>query len=224
MKVYSVEDDAGIRELIVYALAQAGYEAEGFADGRAFFDALQRAKPDLVLMDVMLPGEDGLSLTRRMRQSAGFRDIPVIMLTARGAEMDKVQGLDIGADDYVVKPFGVMELLSRVKAVLRRAARQTDGEERLIMGAVTLDAGSHRAYVAGEEVALTLKEFELLNRLMLNRGIALTRERLLDSVWGVDYAGDTRTVDMHIATLRQKLGEGGAMIRTVRGVGYRMEE
>lgn len=223
MRIYSVEDDPAIRDLLVYALKQAGYEAEGFAEGQAFLEAVKRQTPDLALLDVMLPGEDGFALLRRLRGDAQTRGVAVIMLTAKDAEMDKVQGLETGADDYVVKPFGVMELLSRVKAVLRRVKQE--GESAVTtLGAITLDAAEHRVYVGGEEITLTLKEFDLLKKLMANRGIALTREQLLDSVWGIEFAGDTRTVDVHVGTLRQKLGAGGDCIRTVRGVGYRMEE
>ncbi len=223
MRIYSVEDDPAIRDLLVYALKQAGYEAEGFAEGQAFLEAVKRQTPDLALLDVMLPGEDGFALLRRLRGDAQTRGVAVIMLTAKDAEMDKVQGLETGADDYVVKPFGVMELLSRVKAVLRRVKQE--GESAVTtLGAITLDAAEHRVYVGGEEITLTLKEFDLLKKLMANRGIALTREQLLDSVWGIEFAGDTRTVDVHAGTLRQKLGAGGDCIRTVRGVGYRMEE
>ena len=221
--IYSVEDDAAIRELILYALRQAGFEAEGFEEGTAFRQALAKAKPELVLLDLMLPGEDGMSLLRFLRQNAGTRDVPVILLTARGTEMDKVTGLDSGADDYMVKPFGVMELLSRVKAVLRRSGKET-ASPTLAAGDITLDASRRQVTVAGEAVTLTRKEFDLLETLMRNRGLVLTREKLLDTVWGIDFPGDTRTVDVHMGTLRQKLGAGAAMLQTVRGVGYRMED
>lgn len=221
--IYSVEDDAAIRELILYALRQAGFEAEGFEEGTAFRQAVAKAKPELVLLDLMLPGEDGMSLLRFLRQNAGTRDVPVILLTARGTEMDKVTGLDSGADDYMVKPFGVMELLSRVKAVLRRSGKET-ASPTLSAGDITLDASRRQVTVAGEAVTLTRKEFDLLETLMRNRGLVLTREKLLDTVWGIDFLGDTRTVDVHMGTLRQKLGAGAAMLQTVRGVGYRMED
>ena len=210
--IYSVEDDAAIRELILYALRQAGFEAEGFEEGTAFRQAVAKAKPELVLLDLMLPGEDGMSLLRFLRKNAGTRDVPVILLTARGTEMDQVTGLDSGADDYMVKPFGVMELLSRVKAVLRRSGKET-ASSTLSAGDITLDASRRQVTVAGEAVTLTR-----------NRGLVLTREKLLDTVWGIDFPGDTRTVDVHMGTLRQKLGAGAAMLQTVRGVGYRMED
>lgn len=220
--IYVVEDDAGVRELELYALKQAGYEAEGFEEPAAFREAVERALPDAVLLDVMLPGEDGLSLLRFLRQGARTRRVPVILVTARSAEMDKVRGLDDGADDYLTKPFGVMELLARVRALLRRTGAQPT--DTLSMGSITLDRSTHRVTVEGAEVALTHMEFELLAFLMAHAGKVLTREVLLDDVWGITYAGDTRTVDVHIRTLRQKLGGAGAMIGTVRGVGYRMED
>ena len=221
--IYSVEDDAAIRELIVYALRQAGYEAEGFEEGGAFRRALERKTPELVLLDLMLPGEDGLSLLRFLRQNPATRETPVILLTARGTEMDKVVGLDTGADDYVVKPFGVMELLSRVKAVLRRSPKQETAHV-LTAANVTLDPSRRQVTVDGESITLTRKEFDLLETLMRNRGLVMTREKLLDTVWGIDFSGDTRTVDVHMGTLRQKLGAGAALLQTVRGVGYRMED
>ena len=221
--IYSVEDDAAIRELIVYALRQAGYEAEGFEEGGAFRQALERKTPELVLLDLMLPGEDGLSLLRFLRQNPATRETPVILLTARGTEMDKVVGLDTGADDYVVKPFGVMELLSRVKAVLRRSPKQETAHV-LTAANVTLDPSRRQVTVDGESITLTRKEFDLLETLMRNRGLVMTREKLLDTVWGIDFPGDTRTVDVHRGTLRQKLGAGAALLQTVRGVGYRMED
>ena len=221
--IYSVEDDAAIRELIVYALRQAGFEAEGFEEGGAFRAALEKKTPELVLLDLMLPGEDGLSLLRFLRSEQATRQIPVILLTARGTEMDKVVGLDSGADDYVVKPFGVMELLSRVKAVLRRSS-PPETAAPLTAGAITLDPSRRQVTVSGTAVTLTRKEFDLLETLMRNRGLVLTREKLLDTVWGIDFLGDTRTVDVHMGTLRQKLGEAASLLQTVRGVGYRMED
>lgn len=220
--IYVVEDDAGVRELELYALKQAGYEAEGFAEPAAFREAVERALPDAVLLDVMLPGEDGLSLLRFLRQGARTRRVPVILVTARSAEMDKVRGLDGGADDYLTKPFGVMELLARVRALLRRTGAQP--ADTLSVGPIALDRSTHRVTVDGAEVVLTHMEFELLGFLMAHAGKVLTREMLLDDVWSITYAGDTRTVDVHIRTLRQKLGGVGAMIGTVRGVGYRMED
>ena len=201
--IYSVEDDAAIRELILYALRQAGFEAEGFEEGTAFRQAVAKAKPELVLLDLMLPGENGMSLLRFLRQNAGTRDVPVILLTARGTEMDKVTGLDSGADDYMVKPFGVMELLSRVKAVLRRSGKET-ASPTLVAGDITLDASRRQVTVAGEAVTLTRKEFDLLETLMRNRGLVLTREKLLDTVWGIDFPGDTRTVDVNLDKFNEK--------------------
>lgn len=222
--IYSVEDDAAIRELILYALRQAGYEAEGFEDGVAFRHAVEKKPPELVLLDVMLPGEDGLSLLHFLRHNLATREVPVILLTARGTEMDKVTGLDSGADDYVVKPFGVMELLSRVKAVQRRSGAAAFGTAPLSAGIITLDPSRRQVTVEGSNVVLTRKEFDLLETLMRNRGLVLTREKLLDTVWGIDFPGDTRTVDVHMGTLRQKLGAGASLLQTVRGVGYRMED
>lgn len=221
--IYSVEDDASIRELILYALRQAGYEAEGFEEGTALMKALSGSVPDLILLDLMLPGEDGITLLRRIRNDARVRSVPVILLTAKGAEMDKVTGLDNGADDYIVKPFGVLELLSRVKAVLRRAGQPAENAP-VQLGDIALDPARRSVTIAGREAVLTRKEFDLLEVLMRNKGLVLTREKLLDAVWGIDFPGDTRTVDVHVGTLRQKLGSAGALVQTVRGVGYRMEE
>ena len=222
--IYCVEDDAGIRELVVYTLQNTGLEARGFSDGGALFEALRTDKPQLILLDIMLPGEDGNRLLARLRQDPRTRRLPVIMVTARGEEMDKVQGLDSGADDYIVKPFGVMELLSRVRAVIRRAGDEQSPQTELAVGDLRMDVARHRVFVKGRDVTLTHMEFELLRYLLINRGIALTRERLLDAVWGVDYPGDTRTVDVHMRTLRVKLGEASRCLQTVRGVGYRLED
>ena len=221
--IHVVEDDAGVRELELYALRQAGFEAEGFAEPSAFREALKTTLPDAVILDVMLPGEDGISILRSLRRETRTRRLPVILVTARDAEMDKVRGLDEGADDYLTKPFGVMELLARVRALLRRSGEAAP-EECLTLGDVTLDRARHRVTAGGAEVVLTHMEFELLAFLMAHAGKAVTREVLLDDVWGIAYAGDTRTVDVHIRTLRQKLGPSGSMIATVRGVGYSMEE
>ena len=221
--IYVVEDDAGIRELECYALKQAGFDVRGFENGASFWEAVGGQLPQLVLLDVMLPGEDGNRLLKRMREDARTRRTPVVMVTAKGEEMDKVQSLDGGADDYIVKPFGVMELISRVKAVLRRAQDETP-QAVLRMGELQMDASRHKVLVGEREVSLTHMEFELLRYLLLNQGIALTRERLLDAVWGMDYVGDTRTVDVHMRTLRVKLGEASRYLQTVRGVGYRLEE
>lgn len=222
--IYVVEDDPGIRELECYALKQAGFEARGFEEGEAFLEAVRVQLPKLVLLDVMLPGEDGNRLLARLRQDPRTRRLPVIMVTARGEEMDKVQGLDGGADDYIAKPFGVMELLSRVRAVIRRAGDEQSPQTELAVGELRMDVARHRVFVKGRDVTLTHMEFELLRYLLINRGIALTRERLLDAVWGVDYPGDTRTVDVHMRTLRVKLGEASRCLQTVRGVGYRLED
>ena len=221
--IHVVEDDAGVRELELYALRQAGFEAEGFAEPSAFRESLKTTLPDAVILDVMLPGEDGISILRSLRREARTKRLPVILVTARDAEMDKVRGLDEGADDYLTKPFGVMELLARVRALLRRSGESAP-EECLTLGDVTLDRARHRVTAGGAEVVLTHMEFELLAFLMAHAGKAVTREVLLDDVWGIAYAGDTRTVDVHIRTLRQKLGASGSMIATVRGVGYRMED
>lgn len=219
--IYCVEDDGGIRELIVYALQSTGYDAQGFNDGKALFDAMDVEKPSLILLDIMLPGEDGISILNHLKSNAGTRDIPVIMLTAKGSEYDKVIGLDSGADDYITKPFGVMELISRVKAVLRRCVKG-DNSSEFTVGKLILNVDKHIAAIDGEEMTLTLKEFELLRLLMKNCGIVLTRDKLLETIWGYDYEGETRTVDVHIRSLRQKLGDSGALIETIRGVGYRM--
>ncbi len=218
--IFCVEDDQAIRDLMIYALNAAGFAARGFPDGTAFFQALEQETPELILLDVMLPGEDGVSILKRLR--GGTRNIPVIMATAKGTEYDKVIGLDLGADDYLCKPFGMLEMVSRVKAVLRRCRRGGDGQ-LLRSGSLELNPAEHRVFVRGEPVAITLKEYELLRLFMENPGKAFTREQLLQRVWGSSYLGETRTVDVHIGTLRAKLGACGDAIETVRGVGYRME-
>ena len=220
--IWCVEDDAGIRDIEVYALSSTGMEARGFEDGDSFWDALQSEKPELVVLDVMLPGIDGVTLLKRMKASEKFREIPVIMATARGSEYDKVQSLDLGADDYLVKPFGVMEMVSRVKAVLRRC-RPRNSEERLQLEGLVLNPREHTVSIDGERVSLTYKEYALLHLFLSQPGIAFTREQLLSKVWNTDFLGETRTVDMHIRTLRQKLGPYGQIIETVRNVGYRLE-
>ena len=221
--IWCVEDDASIRDIEVYALRSVGFEARGFSDGAAFLDALRAERPELVVLDVMLPGIDGIELLSRMRASDALRDIPVIMATAKGTEYDKIHGLDLGADYYLAKPFGVMELVSCVKAVLRRCRRDDAERAGLSAGGVSLDADAHTVTAGGQRITLTYKEFELLRLFMAHPGTAFTREQLMEQVWGTDYCGETRTVDMHIRTLRQKLGEYGEMIETVRGVGYRLE-
>ena len=220
--IWCVEDDASIRDIEVYALSSTGFEAKGFEDGTSFWDALQEAQPDLVVLDVMLPGVNGVELLKRMKTSEIFQDIPVIMATAKGTEYDKIQSLDIGADDYLVKPFGIMEMVSRVKAVLRRCKRAQPSNILCVEGLV-LNPGEHTVTVDGERIALTYKEYELLHLFLTQPGIAFSREQLLAQVWNSEYFGETRTVDMHIRTLRQKLGSYGHLIETVRNVGYRME-
>ena len=220
--IWCVEDDSSIRDIEVYALSSTGFEARGFADGDSFWHALQSEKPDLVVLDVMLPGKDGVTLLKLMKGSEEFQDIPVIMATAKGSEYDKIQSLDLGADDYLVKPFGIMEMVSRVKAVLRRC-KPVKETKLLKLDGLVLNPDEHTVTVDGERVVLTYKEYELLYLFLSQPGIAFTREQLLASVWNTEYLGETRTVDMHIRTLRQKLGEYGNFIETVRNVGYRME-
>lgn len=221
--IWCVEDDATIRDIEVYALQSTGFEAKGFEDGASFWEALQKERPELVVLDVMLPGMNGVELLRKIRASSEFGDLPVIMATAKGAEYDKIQSLDLGADDYVVKPFGVMELISRIKAVLRRY-HPVKSENLLQMGGIVLNLDERTLTVDDERVQVTYKEFELLRLFMNHPGMAFTRDQLFADVWGMDYAGETRTVDMHIRTLRQKLGKYGELIETVRHVGYRMEK
>lgn len=220
--IYCVEDEASIRELVVYTLQATGYEAQGFADGKAFSAALEQQLPDLVLLDIMLPGEDGLQILKKLRANPYTADLPVIMVTAKGTEFDKVIGLDSGADDYIAKPFGMMELVSRVKALLRRTRKEKDPVHALECGKLVLNHDTHRVLVDGQEVVLTYKEFELLEYLLENRGIVLTRDKILDRIWGFAAGVETRTLDVHIRSLRQKLGAGGELIETVRGVGYRI--
>lgn len=221
--IYCVEDDSNIRELVVYTLNTTGMSARGFEDGKAFMEALAFETPELILLDIMLPGEDGLEILRKLKGSAKTKEIPVIMVTAKSAEYDKVIGLDGGADDYVTKPFGMMELVSRIKAVLRRTKREKV-EGCYQVGCLEMDLKRHEVMADGKSVTLTLKEFELLSRLVQNKNIVLTRDRLLEEIWGYDFDGETRTVDVHVRTLRQKLGAAGEMIQTVRGVGYRLGE
>lgn len=223
--IFCVEDDSNIRELVVYTLETTGFQARGFEEGKSFLEALALETPDLILMDIMLPGEDGISLLKRLKNSSKTRDIPVIMVTAKGAEYDKVKGLDLGADDYVTKPFGMMELVSRIKAVLRRSgAAKKKAEDIIVSGSLEINTKKHEVKADGEVVGLTLKEYELLKRLMENPNIVMTRDSLLEEIWGYDFDGETRTVDVHIRTLRQKLGKCGERVKTVRGVGYRISE
>ncbi|MGM9567169.1 MAG: winged helix-turn-helix domain-containing protein [Clostridia bacterium] len=221
--IYCVEDDESIRDIEVYTLCSTGFEARGFSDGAAFFEALSDEMPDLVILDVMLPGEDGVSLLKRLKATPATRNLPVIMATAKGMEYDKINSLDLGADDYLVKPFGMMEMVARVKAVLRRSAPKREVNV-LRYAAFVMNLDEHTVTVRGERVELTLKEFEMLRLFLTRPGMVFTRDRLLSDVWGVDYDGETRTVDVHIRSLRQKLGHDGEMIQTVRGVGYRLEE
>ena len=220
--IFCIEDDNAIRDLMIYTLNASGYEAMGFSDGKAFFEALSTKTPKLIMLDIMLPGEDGLTILKRLRSQSLTADIPVIMATAKGTEYDKVIGLDLGADDYLAKPFGMMEMVSRVKAVLRRAERKS-AVHNLCIGGLELSPSEHTVSVFGNRVQLTLKEFELLRNFMASPGLVFTREQLLSSIWGADFIGETRTVDVHIGTLRTKLGVCGEYIKTIRGVGYRME-
>ncbi len=222
MIVWCVEDDASIRDIEVYTLRATGFEAKGFPDAAAFREALQAGRPDLVILDIMLPGEDGVELLEFLRADPSARQVPVIMATARGEEYDKVRSLDLGADDHLVKPFGMMEMVSRVKAVLRRT-RPADAQRLLKFDGISLNLDEHTVFVDGERAQMTRKEFELLKLFLSRPGMLYTRSQLFCQVWGEDYAGETRTLDMHITTLRQKLGPYGKRIETVRGVGYRFE-
>ncbi len=217
--IYCVEDDSGIRDLMIYTLNTAGFEAKGFSNGASFWEALRENTPELVLLDIMLPGEDGISILKRLRESGN--NVPVIMATAKGTEYDKVIGLDLGADDYLAKPFGMTEMLSRVKAVLRRVSPVPQSEV-LNLGGISMDTTQHIVIADGTRVELTYKEYELLRKFMENPGRVFTRDQLLTSIWGDSYIGETRTVDVHIGTLRSKLGRCGDCIETVRGVGYRL--
>lgn len=219
--IYCVEDDMNIRELVAYALKTSGYDAIGFENAAEFYKGLKDGNPDLILLDIMLPDEDGISILKKLRGKNEYKDIPVIMLTAKSTEYDKVKGLDVGADDYVTKPFGVMELISRIKAVLRRIQKSIS-TDMMVLGDIRLDIQKHEVTVSGKEVILTYKEFELLTYLMKNQGIVLSRDKILEVIWNYDYEGESRTVDVHIGSLRQKLGSSGNMIETVRGVGYKM--
>ena len=220
--IWCVEDDPSIREIEVYALHSTGLEARGFVDGAEFWEALEKEQPELVILDVMLPGEDGVAILKRLRADERYRDIPVIMATARSTEFDKVQSLDLGADDYITKPFGMMEMVSRVKAVLRRSQPKQPAALLRLEG-LTLDESQHTVTIDGQRITLTYKEYELLRLFLSHPGMAFSREQLLQTVWNTDYAVETRTVDMHIRTLRQKLGDYGRYIETIRGVGYRLE-
>ena len=220
--VYIVEDDANIREIESFALKNSGFAVEAFACAKDFYNGLLKRPPDLVLLDIMLPDEDGPIVLGKLRSGAGTRKLPVILVTAKTTEVDKVKGLDGGADDYMTKPFVVLELISRVKALLRRSTQDSAAEE-LSVGEITLDMARRAAYVAGKPCGLTYKEFELLHLLLVNAGIVLKRDLLMERIWGIDFEGESRTLDMHIGTLRRKLGESGVHIKTVRNVGYMME-
>ena len=219
--IYCVEDDKSIREIEMYTLQSTGFETKGFEDGHSFFEELKEKKPDLILLDVMLPDEDGISILTKLKKNPDTNDIPVIIASAKGEEYDKIKGLDTGADDYLAKPFGMMEMISRIKAVLRRSIHAVSSN--LTSGNIEMDLNSHIVKVNGEQVDLTLKEYELLKLFISNPGIVYSREALLNKIWEVEYYGETRTVDVHIRTLRSKLMEEGNRITTVRGVGYRYE-
>ena len=221
--IFCVEDDAGIRDLMIYTLNASGFRAVGFENAKEFYTALADTVPELIMLDIILPGEDGISILKRLKADARTADIPVIMATAKGNEYDKVIGLDLGADDYLAKPFGMMEMASRVRAVLRRSGRAAEKQKLIRVGGLEMNLGEHIVTADGIRIQLTLKEFELLRTFMTNPGRAFTREQLLSSVWCEDFLGETRTVDVHVGTLRQKLGGCGKYIRTVRGVGYRLE-
>jgi two-component system alkaline phosphatase synthesis response regulator PhoP len=223
-KIFIVEDDDNIREIVSYALSSGGFQTEGFSDGRSFFGHLAGEHPSLVILDIMLPGDDGMMILKKLRRSETTKSIPVIMLTAKGSEFDRINGLDSGADDYITKPFSVLEVISRVKAVLRRCESESGTPSELRVGDIVLNDDRHKVTSSGENIVLTNKEYQLLRFLMLNEGIVLTRAKLLDSVWGFDYNGESRTIDMHIKSLRQKLKGSGDAIKTVRNVGYKIEE
>lgn len=222
MMIFCVEDDRGIRELMTYTLNASGYDALGLKDGKELDEALKNEKPCLITLDIMLPNEDGISILKRLKNDERYRDIPIIMASAKGEEYDKVIGLDLGADDYLAKPFGMMEMVSRIKAVLRRS-EVTNKKQELRNGPIYLNNIKHIVIVDGKEIELTLKEYELLLLLMNNIGIVFTRERLLASIWDSNFVGESRTIDVHVGTLRNKLGNCGSCIKTLRGVGYKME-
>ncbi len=222
--IYFVEDDDNIRELVVYTLNSTGLEAQGFSTPKSFWDAMTETLPSLILLDIMLPQEDGLSILQKIRSNKDTKKLPVIILTAKADEYDKVKGFDLGADDYVPKPFGMMELVARIKAVLRRTDSDKTAVCEYTVGCLTVSPEKHKVKVNGEKVSLTLKEFEMLCLLLENRGIVLSRDQILNRVWGYSFDGESRTVDVHIRTLRQKLGEAGELISTVRGIGYTIGE
>ena len=221
--IWCVDDDRTIREIEVYTLEQTGFEAKGFPDGLSMLEALKEEIPDLILLDIMMPGMEGTEVLHILRSNGKYRDIPVIMATAKGTEMDKIGSLNSGADDYLVKPFGVMEMVARVKAVLRRSARNFPAEE-ISVGLIQLNDGEHKVQADGQAIPLTHKEYALLKLFMEHTGMVFSREKLMREVWGVDFMGESRTVDMHIKTLRRKLGKAGGQIKTVIGVGYKLEQ
>ena len=220
--IWCVDDDSTIREIEVYTLEQTGFKARGFADGISMLEALKTEVPELIILDIMMPEMDGMEVLSKIRSEAAYKDIPVIMATAKGTEMDKIGGLNSGADDYLVKPFGVMEMVARVKAVLRRTVKE-DVSSDITVGKITLKENEHKVTSNGEKVELTHKEFAILKLFMQNPNMVFSRDKLMSEIWGMDYIGETRTVDMHIKTLRHKLGESGGQIKTVIGVGYRLE-
>ncbi len=220
-KIFIVEDDLNIRELVIYALKNSGFDAQGFPDASPFYKGLEKALPDLIILDIMLEGEDGFAILQTLKSRAETKPIPVIMLTAKTGEMDKVKGLDLGADDYITKPFGVLEMISRVKACLRRVDKETE-TVMLAVGEIQMDLEKRLVEVSGKPIQLTYKEFELLAYFLANPGIVLSRDQLMNKVWSYDYSGETRTVDVHIRTLRQKLGRARSQIVTVRNVGYKL--
>ena len=223
--IYYVEDDTSIRELVLYALKTAEFQVMGFENAASFYKRMKEQQPDLILLDIMLPDEDGVSILKKLKSRPDTENIPVIMMTAKSSEYDKVLGLDSGADDYITKPFGVMELISRVKAVIRRSDRSKGSAgEVLKIGEMVLDEQKHEVYARGQAVSLTFKEFELLSYLMKNRGLVLSRDKILNTIWNYEYEGESRTVDVHIGSLRQKLGTCGDFIKTIRGIGYKIED
>lgn len=224
MLIYIVEDDENISEIESYVLENGGFETKVFSEGESFLKAVEKQKPDLIILDIMLPGQDGLSILKTIRKQEFSKEIPVILVTAKASEIDRVKGLDVGADDYVTKPFGTMELLSRVKALLRRTVKPEQASTVLVYDKIAMFDSKHRVEVSSRECVLTYKEYELLRYLMKNKGIVLSRDKIMESVWGFDFAGESRTVDMHIKTLRQKLGEQGEAIKTIRNVGYKLGE
>lgn len=222
VRIYIVEDDKNIREIEAFSLKNSGYEVEEFPNAAEFYKRLEEVKPQLIVLDVMLPDDDGLNIVKRLRNSSTWKKIPIILVTAKTTEMDKVKGFDSGADDYLTKPFGVMELISRVKALLRRTMELED-EKILTFSNIVLDTEKHLVKVDGEQIELTYKEFQLLKLFLRNIGIVMNRETIMDKIWGTDYEGESRTLDMHIKTLRQKMGTSGNRIKTIRNVGYVLE-